>query len=119
MASKPVERFDLTETDRLLIGHLRRCSFPIASFARRFARNMGNLLDMASGRISARERACVCSLVYLFRRQIPNPIVAKAALYLAELQAAYQLDAVAHPLPTPVSNDARRAADDLFAKAAP
>lgn len=114
---EPVPRFALTETDRLLIGHLRRCSFPIASFAKRFARNMGHLVDAFEGRISAKERACVCSLVWRFRRQIDTAIVAKAGIYLAELQATYQLDTTAHPIATPAA--VRQAADDLFARRAP
>jgi hypothetical protein len=113
---EPVPRFALTDTDRLLIGHLRLCSFPIASFAKRFARNMGHLVDAHDGRISAKERACLCSLVWRFRRQISTAIVAKAGIYLAELQAAYQLDKVAQPVATVPSTAIRNAAEDLFAR---
>lgn len=114
----PVPRFPLTETDRLLIGHLRRCSFPMASFAKRFARNMGSIMDGNDGRISAKEKACVCSLVWRFRRQIPAAIVAKAGIYLAELQAAYQLAPTQQPS-LASSKPVRNPLDDLFSPGAP
>lgn len=114
----PVPRFPLTDTDRLLIVHLRRCSFPMASFAKRFARNMGSIMDGIDGRISAKEKACVCSLVWRFRRQIPAAIVAKAGIYLAELQATYQL-APTHQPPLTPSKSVRNPLDDLFSPGAP
>lgn len=108
----------LDETDRLLIQNLRRCSFLPASFDKRFARNVGHIADRTAGELTDRQRSCLNSLVYRYRRQIPAPIVAKAALRLADEQAAYRL-AVSMPAPAqPIeraSTVVRNPLDDVFA----
>lgn len=103
----------LDEVDRLLISHLRRCVFLPASFDKRFARNMGHLVDRVGGEITDRQRSCLNALVYRYRRQIPATIVAKAALRLADEQATFRL-ATNTELP-PIATPIRSAFDKVFA----
>ena len=89
---EPPPRSPLDDTDRLLIKHLRRCSFVPASYDKRFARSMGHIADQVAGQLTARQRSCLSALVFRYRRQIDNAVVAKAALRLAAEQAAFRLD---------------------------
>lgn len=110
----------LDETDRLLIKHLRRCTFLPASFDKRFARTMGHIADRPAGELTDRQRSCLNSLAYRYRRQIPAPIVAKAALRLADEQAAYRLNVFMPPATPPIERApaaVRSPLDDLFAGA--
>lgn len=107
----------LDDTDRLLIQNLRRCSFQVASFDKRFARNMGHTADRTAGTLTDRQRSCLNALVYRYRRQIPAPIVAKAALRLAAEQAAFRLDAFMPVVTLSIerpSTPLRNPLDDLF-----
>lgn len=103
----------LDETDRLLIQNLRRCSFLPSSFDKRFARNVGHIADKTAGELTDRQRSCLNSLVYRYRRQIPALIVAKAALRLADEQAAYRL-ALAPAAIARASTPVRNPLDELF-----
>ena len=110
----------LDEVDRLLIRNLRLCSFLPASFDKRFARTMGHVADRTGGTLTDRQRSCLNSLVYRYRRQIPAAIVAKAALRLADEQAAYRLDVFMPPAVLPIERalmPARNPLDDLFSTA--
>ena len=81
---------------------------------------MGHISDKVGGELTDRQRSLLNSLVYRYRRQIPAPIVAKAALRLADEQAAFRLAA---PPPAasiePTSTPIRSPLDDLFNSAAP
>lgn len=107
----------LDDTDRLLIQNLRLCSFLPASFDKRFARSMGHIAERTAGELTDRQRSCLNALVYRYRRQIPAPIVAKAALRLAAEQAAFRLDTFMPAATLPVeraSTALRNPLDDLF-----
>jgi len=112
MRAEP-QRTPLDETDRLLIKHLRACRFLPASTHKRFAASVGRISDMEAGLLSARQRSWLSALVYRYRRQIPAEIVAKAALRLADEQAAYRL-APRATLPEVASTPVRNPLDDLF-----
>lgn len=114
---EPSPATPLDDTDRLLIQNLRRCSFAPATFDKRFARNMGHIADRTAGALTDRQRSCLNALVYRYRRQIPAPIVAKAALRLAAEQAAFRLDVFMPPVSLPIertSTPLRNPLDDLF-----
>ena len=117
------DRMPLDEIDRLLIRHLERCSFLPASFDKRFARSMTHTANAPAALLSPRQRSCLNAMVYRYRRQIPAAIVAKAALRLADEQAAFRLDAKAPGTVTsfraddkPALTVVRNPLDDLFTK---
>lgn len=117
MRAEP-ERSPLDETDRLLIRHLRTCRFLPASADKRFAHSVGRISDMAAGMLSSRQRSWLSALVYRYRRQIPATVVAKAALRLAEEQAAFRLAPRGTvPVATGASTPVRNPLDDLFTEA--
>ena len=71
------------------------------------------------GELTDRQRSCLNSLVYRYRRQIPAPIVAKATLRLADEQAAYRLDVFMPPATIQVdrsSTSIRNPLDGLFVR---
>lgn len=107
----------LDDTDRLLIQNLRQCTFLPASFDKRFARNMGHIAERTAGELTDRQRSCLNALVYRYRRQIPTPIVAKAALRLAAEQAAFRLGVLKAPISLPIERaltPAQNPLDGLF-----
>lgn len=89
--SEALVRTVVDETDRLLVAALGRCSFLPASFDKRFAKAMVAIAGRADGALTVRQRSRLNALVYRYRRQIAATIVAKAALRLAEEQAAFRL----------------------------
>lgn len=114
MGPEPI-RSPLDETDRLLIKHLLACRFLPASSHKRFAKSVGRISDMTAGMLSSRQRSWLNALVYRYRRQIPAPVVAKAALRLADEQAAFRLAPKAGEHATIVSSTpVRNPLDDLF-----
>lgn len=95
--TKPPPATLLDDVDRLLIQHLRRCSFLAGSYDRRFARGMGSIADRVGGELTARQRSCLNAMVFKYRRQIDTKVVAKAALRLATEQAEFRLEAAGKP----------------------
>lgn len=67
--SNPVEMRPMTALERARALALGGCSFPCASFSKRFARALG------SGRISEREAARLAVQCYIYRRQVPSAAV--------------------------------------------
>lgn len=107
-------RSPLDQTDRLLISALARCSFLPASLDKRFARDMTAIAGRVGGALTARQRSRLSALVYRYRRQIDAKVVAKAALRLAEEQAAFRLQVREAPAAVAPTNAVRNPLDVLF-----
>lgn len=72
----------MTVEEALMARHLAGCTFPIASFDKRFSRSMGALAE--AGEITDKQAALLRVKVIRYRRQIPADVVAVAQIGLTQ-----------------------------------
>lgn len=63
-------RRPMTDLERLRALHLGNCTFPVASWAKRFARDMGSVARGVDPAITDREAAALERLAWAYRRQL-------------------------------------------------
>lgn len=84
-----VPRRPMTEAEVALACALSRCSFPVASTPKRFARELaGEVAQGGSREITERQAAYLRRLVSIYRRQIPPASIPEAERYLLTDAAA-------------------------------
>lgn len=86
-----VPRRPMTEVERALVTALARCSFPVASPPKRFARDLASQAD-ATGEITERQAEHLRRLVARFRRQIRPSALPESERWLLTDEAARKLN---------------------------
>lgn len=70
----------MTPLERRAAFALGRCSFPIASWSKRFGRALHQQASQVDPRISERQAVALWRNVYTYRRQISDPEILEIAL---------------------------------------
>jgi hypothetical protein len=114
----PVPRRPMTDAEVALARALARCSFPVASWSKRFARELGAAAAAPQPTITEKQAAAMRRLVSTYRRQIAPASIPEAERHLLT-DAAARAARAARQGPEHVSEAVGRALAGVLERAKP
>ena len=69
-ANREVQKRPMTDDEKLAAEYLNRCTFQVASFNKRFARDMASVARSNELMITERQSRTLWKLFFMYRRQI-------------------------------------------------